>query len=116
MQVRRGEQDHGASVDFQCDKITVRVGKKEFDDYEAVRAGAPAILHSALVMPVLMEAISLVQKDDGSVDGLLWFGRLRSMLQASGPDASGSLFEAAQRLLKNPLQRTCEEARRHIDA
>jgi hypothetical protein len=38
------------------------------------------------------------------------------MIDAKGISLDGSLVEIAQELLANPLQRSCEEARRHLDA
>lgn len=119
MQVQRGDHEHGVKVDYQADKITVRIGKEDFDAYQIVRAGAPSILHSALVLPVLVEAIQLLRKGDQEafLEGLLWSGRLKAMLAATqGASEAASVFEAAQALLQNPLLRTCEEARRHLDA
>jgi hypothetical protein len=117
MQVKQGDHSRGAKVEFNVDKITIRIGKDDYAAYQSVRAGAPAILHSVVVLPVLVEAVALVQKGgDGVHDDLLWSGRLRSMIDAKGISLDGSLVEIAQELLANPLQRSCEEARRHLDA
>lgn len=115
MQVKIGEHDRGARVDYNVEKILIRIGKDDFPAYQAVKAGAPAILHSSVVLPVLVEAIAMVQKAGDGLSDLLWFQRLESMLSARGA-MDGSLVDIAQQLLTNPLQRTLEEARRHIEA
>ena len=116
MQVRRGPFEQGIRVDFNDQKISIEVGDKDFSLYSDVRAGAPALLHSGLVFPVLVEAIGQLAPADGPVDDLLWKSRLTAMLEAKGIDLANGPLMAAQALLQNPLRRTYEEAKRLLES
>jgi hypothetical protein len=93
-------------IDYETEKITVILSKTDWGNYLAVRGNnhAVGVLHSAIVLPVLVDAIHQVQNERSEYSDSPWFGRLDAILEAKGLRKKEP-FEAAQKILDNPASR-----------
>jgi hypothetical protein len=113
IRIALGTQETGpADVDFALPRILVRIPKLDWENYKLLKNNAAQILHSAIVLPVLMQAIHFVRTKHEMSQDLAWFGRLELWLEKMGNQDSLPLLDAAQSLLANPLSRTFEEGKR----
>ncbi|QSQ11214.1 hypothetical protein [Myxococcus landrumensis] len=111
MRVEKGHFNTGPfTTDFDGDLVFIRVAGLDYDNYLQLRSHAPQVLHSALVLPVLMEAIALVRTREDFAN-LKWAQHLRTMMDANEILAETPLLDAAQAILRSPFSRTCAEAR-----
>jgi|SRR4051812_35072004 hypothetical protein len=111
-----GEKDTGpAEVDFSDDRIVVRLPKLDWENFKLLRNNVPHVLHSAIVLPVLVEAVHLVREGDDVHKGLMWFQRLEAWMAAQKLSSEVGLVQSAQALLGgDPISRTCNEGRRLV--
>jgi hypothetical protein len=115
MRVAKGHFDAGPfMVEFDGELISISVAGLDYDNYLQLRSHAPQVLHSALVLPVLMEAIAVVRLRE-DLANLKWAQHLRTMMDANEILAETSPLEAAQKILKSPFSRTCAEARKFAE-
>lgn len=109
MRIVRGARDKGPfGVNFDTDQILIELSAEDHDLYGLASNVTPEVLHAALVLPVLCEAITRVRRrsaEDDMMTGLNWFRRLDTMLQARRIDEDESPMLAAQKLLEMPLTR-----------
>lgn len=111
LKVKEGEHDTGPfQLDLDDDMIFVKLSKADWQEYAGIRDRVPALLHSAIVMPVLATAITELNKYEGT----LWAGRLRDLIERKEIDISHPLT-AAQELLGSPLKRTFDEVNTKLD-
>lgn len=93
---------------FEDDKIVIRLSKKDWNSYVAVknRSSAHGMLHSAIVMPVLAEAARIVsgQGREQGFDQWHWFERLEEILRRNHLQEEEPLT-AAQKILGLPVGR-----------
>lgn len=102
MRIVRDDRDVGPIVAFlDADKILVRVSSQDYDRYSTRKGDSADVLHAAIVLPVLVQAIQ--RKDEDDYQGLAWNLRLRELLQRV--DDQDDPLVAAQQLLRLPLQR-----------
>ena len=87
-------------VDLDGDLITVSLPREEWTLVNEMNGRIPDLAHAAIVLPVLMLAIS--QK--GEYSTTRWAGRLHALMDARGINAQNPVA-AAQQLLENPVQR-----------
>ena len=99
---------------FEClleeEYITIRLSKNDWRQYPGIKDRAEELLHSALVLPILVNAISVV--DDYSE--FLWASRLKAALAGKQIDQEDPLM-AAQELLDSPIRRTFESVNVVLD-
>lgn len=107
MRIARGQWEKGPfKVNFDADhQILIYLSTEDHDLYGLASNVAPDVIHAALVLPVLCEAITRVRREDDMVAGLNWYRRLAAMLEARGIDVDESPMLAAQKLLDMPLSR-----------
>lgn len=108
MSIREGSHHEGPmQIDYETEKITVVLSKDDWKNYLEVRGqkGAEGILHGAIVLPVLVDAVHQVQNGNTDYDGMAWYGRLEAILDAKGLSEKDA-FESAQKILDNPAART----------
>ncbi|MBZ4416006.1 hypothetical protein [Myxococcus sp. RHSTA-1-4] len=109
MRITRGKEKQGAfHVDFTREQIVISLSHEDYARYGVASNVAPGVIHSAVVFPVLCEAIAILCRPPEENEFLVetrWFPRLKEMLEARGIDASESLVIAAQKLLDAPLAR-----------
>ena len=114
MQIEEAKEDGdmAARVEFGSDKILIRLCKNEFTDYKLLRSQdivSPA-LACAIVLPVLLEALTLV--DGSDYDGYRWVKSIRRRLAALGLEKEQDRLVRAQKLLELPLRRALVAARK----
>lgn len=109
MRIVRGKRDKGPfEVNFDTDQILIYLSVEDHDLYGLASNVAPDVIHAALVLPVLSEAIARVRRrsiEDDMMTGLNWYRRLDAMLEARRIDEDESPMLAAQKLLEMPLSR-----------
>lgn len=109
MRITRGKHPDGPfEVSFGGDLILIALSGVDHDLYGLARNVAPELIHAALVLPVLCEAIRLVRRrsvEDDMLTGLNWYRRLDAMLEARRIEADEEAILAAQKLLDSPLSR-----------
>jgi hypothetical protein len=115
MRVECSEKDTGPfETLFDHPRILIRLPKLDWANYQLLKGSAPQILHSAIVLPVLVEAIQLVWEGRDELRDLGWFQKVELMLSAVGAQNGEPLVGTAQRLLQNPFSRTGQDAAKLI--
>lgn len=108
MTIQSGNWHEGSmQVDYDCEKITIYLSKDDWRNYLDVRGQklTEGILHSAIVFPVLVDAVHQIRNGGDDYESMNWYGRLEAILDAKGL-RDKSPFEAAQKILENPLNRS----------
>ncbi len=108
MSIMEGTQHEGpVEIEYEADKITIILSKSDWKTYMEVRGQKPVqgILHSAIVLPALVDAIHKVQASPADYEHTNWFGRLDAILEAKKLQDKDA-YEAAQRILDNPSSRS----------
>jgi hypothetical protein len=118
MQISEAHQDgdQPMQVQYGGEKILVILSKKDFDDYKKLKAvdGISTALTMGIVLPVLVDAIYMLQGPDENED-LRWVRCLHRRIESVGLKKDGDPLEIAQRILELPLKRTFASARRLAD-
>lgn len=108
MSIMEGSHHEGPMrIDYEAEKITIILSKADWKEYLGVRGQKPVqgILHSAVVFPALVDAISKVESPAGAeYEDMNWYGRLDSIMEAKSLKDKDP-FEAAQKILDNPASR-----------
>ncbi len=107
MAIQPGQHHEGPmEVSFEEEKIMIELSKADWREYVGIRSqkAAEGVLHAAIVLPVLVNAIQLVQSGNADYEGMNWFGRLETILETKGLRERDPL-EAAQKILDNPVTR-----------
>lgn len=111
IKVIEGDHKEGEyKVVFDDDLIFVKLSKSDWLEYPGIRDRVPALLHSALVLPVLTEAIRCM----GGYSSTLWSSRLHDIVEARDIDVEHPL-EGAQKLLADPLSRSFKSINLELD-
>src|SRR3989338_709307 len=108
MSIMQGNHHEGPMlVDYETDKITIILSKDDWKNYLEVRGQklAEGILHASIVFPTLIDAIHQVQNPNSDYEGMNWFGKVETILDAKGL-RDKEPFEAAQKILENPASRS----------
>jgi len=118
MRIVRGKFEKGPfRVNLDWNQIRVELSEEDHASYGLVSARFPGMIHGALVLPVLYEAIVHMQKPKDEQDmreDLTWFKRLSSLLQTRDLQREPALV-AAQKLLESPFSRVLADARRELE-
>ncbi|MDF1813019.1 MAG: hypothetical protein P1V20_12420 [Verrucomicrobiales bacterium] len=111
VRITQGEHDCGPfTLTLDDDLIIVRLSKSDWNEYAGIRDRVPTIIHSAIVVPALAEAILHINEHKDS----LWGGRLNDLLQANEISVDAPLA-AAQEILASPITRTFNEVNATLD-
>jgi hypothetical protein len=105
------EGDLPMRVDYNGAKIQIVLSKRDFADYKLLKSieGISVALTTAIVLPVLVEAIHMAKED--SDDDLRWMRALRRRIDGMGLKADAEPLELAQQILELPVKRTFGSAR-----
>lgn len=105
------EGDLPMQVDFNGPKIQIMLSKKDFADYKLLKTneGLLVTLTTTIVLPVLIEAIRVLQDD--CEDDLRWVRALRRRIESAGLKLDDEPLELAQNILELPVKRTLSAAR-----
>jgi hypothetical protein len=105
MRISRGEHADGPfRLVLEDEFIEVVLSQEDWARYAGVRDRVPAVVHVAVVMPALAEALRRLVE----FSGRRWADRLHAIVDARDIDTSQPL-EAAQILLQEPLGRAFDE-------
>lgn len=111
MRIVEGQHDDGPfEAEFEDDLVTIRLSRRDWKEYGPVRDRAPAVLHSSIVLPVLMQALLALKENNGE----RWKGRLRAVLDERNLSPEPPL-QTAQTLLAEPLGRSLRELNVRLD-
>jgi len=111
--VRITEGDHKDGpfmLTLDDDLIIVRLSKSDWRDYAGICERVPTVVHSAIVLPALAEAILHIDRHSDT----LWGGRLKDLLEATNINP-GAPLAAAQEILASPVTRTFSEVNATLD-
>lgn len=109
--IRKGHDKDGpmyAEYD-NPEKIVIMLSQSDWDKYSDIKPKrwVVGMLHSAIVLPVLIEAITLVHQDNSEYRDNHWFNRLQVILQQQNlPDDDP--LPSAQKILSLPVTRAMD--------
>lgn len=91
--------------EYDGDKITVYLSMNDYRRYQEVKKnkGIVDILHSAIVLPALMQAVLEVSDDSSEFADRKWFTILKDRVAETKEDTP---LIVAQKILENPLNRS----------
>jgi len=113
IRIEEGEEDIGPfKCTYETQLIIVTLPKAGWDEYAAIRDRVPSVLHTSIVLPVLVEALTLLRDD--SAPGVTWADRLDEIVTQMDLDIEKPLL-AAQAILSNPLGRAFVEVNKELD-
>lgn len=109
--------DQPMQVEYGGQKILIELSKKDFEDYKRLKAteGVSTALTMGIVLPVLVDAIYILQKSDED-DDLRWVRSLKRRIDGVEMKLEDDPLETAQRILELPLKRTFASARKLAEA
>jgi hypothetical protein len=109
--------DQPMQVQYGGQKILIELSKKDFDDYKRLKTtdGVSTALTMGIVLPVLVDAIYMLQKSEED-DDLRWVRSLKRRIDSVGMKLEDDPLEVAQRILELPLKRTFASARKLSEA
>lgn len=111
LRIKEGEHKTGPfQLVLDDDLIFVKLSKADWKEYVGIRDRVPTVLHSAIVLPVMAEAVAGLEKHKGT----LWADRLDTLIKNRSISIEKPLA-AAQELLGSPLQRTFLEINAVLD-
>jgi len=98
---------------FDGDKIVIYLSKTDFADYKSIKGNEALAgpLTTAIVLPVLLEALHSLDDADGFSDPRRWVRALTRRMDSLKLSDSMSPLEKAQRLLELPMKRALSLAR-----
>lgn len=118
MQITETHKDGDQPMQVQYDgqKILIELSKKDFEDYKRLKAteGVSTALTMGIVLPVLVDAIYVLQKSDE--DDLRWARNLKRRIESIGMKLNDDPLETAQKILELPLKRAFASARKLAEA
>jgi len=109
--------DQPMQVQYGGQKILIELSKKDFEDYKRLKTleGVSAALTMGIVLPVLVDAIYILQKGEED-DDLRWVRSLKRRIDDVGMKLEDDPLETAQRILELPLKRTLASAAKLSEA
>ncbi len=109
--------EHPMEIEFNSDKIHIRLCRPDFKLYKELKT-IPALashLTTTLVLPVLTEALHLIQKDSMDFDDLKWCRCLKQRLADLKLGDELDLLKSAQLLLDRPIRRALTAAAQYAE-
>jgi hypothetical protein len=121
MEVQVGNQADGEplSVDFNFDKIIIRLSQADFRRFQLSQSNIALqeVAVCMLSLPVLTEAVRLVRDDSDQFSGnLRWHKILSAKIEEFGASKGMDPLEIAQRILESPLQRAFSMLAQQLEA
>lgn len=111
MRISKGEHVNGPfRLALEDDYIEILLSHEDWEQYAGVKERVPGVIHSALVLPALAEAVPRMVEYAGK----RWADRLRAIAEHRQIDIAKPL-EAAQKLLQAPLARAFRELNTALD-
>ncbi|WP_010324923.1 hypothetical protein [Marinobacterium stanieri] len=112
IRIEEGEDSEGPfTVALDTDLIMIHLSKSDYKEYAGITDRVPTVIHSALVLPVLADAIRQIED---YAESTLWAARLKYLLDIRDIDTEKPL-QAAQEILFSPIARTFREVNMRLD-
>lgn len=112
MRISKGEFPNGPFiVALEDDYIEILLSHEDWEQYAGVKERVPGVIHSALVLPALAEAVRYM----GEHGGKRWADRLRAISEQHQELDIKKPLQAAQILLRGPLTRAFRELNTALD-
>jgi hypothetical protein len=104
--------NHPMEVDFDTDKIRILLCEEDFDSYAQMKAVPHLTNHltTTLVLPVLIEAIHLLNDPTADIPENKWARVLGQRLETLAIGSSATALDKAQHLLSLPIRRALASA------
>lgn len=105
--IKQGAKEDGLmEIDYAQDKIFIKLSHKDHKNYSQIkgRATISGVLHSSIVLPVLADAIRLVENEDDEIKDRHWFRRLQVILRQQDLEGQDAIT-SAQKILRGPIER-----------
>lgn len=107
MQIDKYDVDNGPIQNFyDGEKIIIRLSVNDYDKYLDIAGNqyAEQLLHSAVVLPALMDAINEVNAETGEFSHYGWYRILQGLIEEKG-NGNDNPLHTGQKILDNPLNR-----------
>ena len=92
-------------VNYGMEFIEIELPEEDYKLYRDIHASSPALIHSCVVFPVLVDVLHEMKKEDNAYSGAVWLDRITQICQDRQIDVDDPII-AAQKLLGLPLNRT----------
>ncbi|MFZ3011404.1 MAG: hypothetical protein WA060_00160 [Minisyncoccia bacterium] len=105
--IKQGNNDTGPmEIDYSQDKIFIKLSHKDHKNYSQIKGQATiaGVLHSSIVLPVLTDAIRLVNENNEETQDRHWFRRLEVILRQQELSDEDPLI-SSQKILRSPIER-----------
>jgi hypothetical protein len=105
--IKQGNKDAGPmEIDYSQDKIFIKLSRQDHKNYSQIKTKTTiaGVLHSSIVLPVLADAIRLVDGGDEETQDRHWFRRLEVILRQQDIAKQDPIL-SAQKLLRSPIER-----------
>ena len=101
------EGDHPMEVEFSGDKIRIRLCKEDFELYKKLKVVKTLASHltTTIVLPVLIEALHLIEQDTAEFADLKWYRNLQGRLEDLKLTNEEEALQKAQVILDLPIRR-----------
>lgn len=121
MQISESTKDGDIPMEphFEGDKIVIFLSKSDFADYKLLKQheGVSAALTTTIVLPVLVEALHIIEKETDAVeDTRRWVRALDQRIKNLNLSAEMQPLLLAQKLLELPVKRALSTSRMHAEA
>lgn len=113
MKIMKGSYKSGPmSISYDDDRIVIVLAESDYEKYFAVRNYSPHTLHSALVLPALIDVLYTMQRNKEQYEDLPWFSKIQQIAVQQQIDLSEPIT-AAQQILGQPIGRSLDEINRN---
>lgn len=121
MQINESPKDGDLPMEtsFEGDKIVIFLSKSDFADYKLLKLNesVSAPLTTTIVLPVLVEALHILNEEDGGFDdNRRWVRALAQRIKSLNLQNETQPLVLAQRLLEMPVKRALSSSRIHAEA
>lgn len=120
MQIREHDDpgDLPMEVDLSDEKITIYLSHLDFENYKIIRAHSAlsASLIATLVLPALVEALTVLKGDHSDVEDTRWCRCLKRRIEHAGLSLEAHPLRLAQDLLELPIRRAFTSARALLES
>lgn len=114
MNIDKHEKENGPIYNFyDGPKITIRLPENDYMKYQKIVSDyTEDIVHSSVVLPALMDAISEIQSGTVDYSDKDWYGILREMVNEAKEE---NLLKIGQKILDNPVNRAFNTIQKMIE-
>ncbi|MDR0485112.1 MAG: hypothetical protein LBH29_00115 [Elusimicrobiota bacterium] len=92
------------SVDYEKESIIIELPQEDYEKYQAIKNESSEFVISTVVLPVLIDAICEICKENSAYSDCLWYAKLRQICSERKIKTDNPL-KAAQEILGNPIRK-----------